>query len=308
MLTKLWSKKGKSSKSQNFNGIIRVIGDRSSGKTTYMAALARWPKADQPGTDKALVKQVQAINDDGEQLISKARNLLEQGESLEPTRLDATPSEVKDYCLRIVLKGNFSRNNINGNQDSNSINIDINCKDYAGEFFADLLYKSNSSILQDYMEDCAQANGILLLLDGMGFRQDIKIVGGLEKFLIELDRADIEPKHRRIAIVITKCEQPELWVNRHDPNLIVKARFPRVVQHLKQWEQSGLGNIDCFATSAFGMVGNRYQKPNMECISRDLAGIKASVIRYPKKWQPFGLVAPIYWLCTGTRHPKLDFE
>jgi len=54
-------------------------------------------------------------------------------------------------------------------------------------------------------------------------------------------------------------------------------------------------------------VGNRYQTPNMECTSRDREGIKA-VIKYPKKWKPFGLVATIYWLCTGKRHPRLDLE
>ena len=135
MLTKLWGKKSKSSKSQNFNGIMRVIGDRSSGKTTYMAALARWPNAD---PIKSAVQQVQAVNDDGEQLINKAKNLLEQGESLEPTPLNATPSEVKDYCLRIILNNKNSGVKVKVNQDSLSLNLNINCKDYAGEFFADL--------------------------------------------------------------------------------------------------------------------------------------------------------------------------
>ena len=308
MLTKWWRKKDhnhNSSKSQNFSGIVRVIGDRFSGKTTYMAALARWPNAD---PTKSAVQQVQAINNDGEQLIDKAKNLLEQGESLEATPLNSPLIEVKDYCLRIILKDNFSGGKLKVNQNSPSINLNINCKDYAGEFFADLLYKSGSSLLQDYMEDCVQANGIMLLLDGMGFRQDAKYVGGLEKFLIELDRAEITAKYRRIAIVVTKCEQPELWVNRHNPQLIVEARFPRILQQLKKWERLGAGSIDCFTTSAFGMVGNRYQTPNMECISHDREGIKASVIRYPKQWKPFGLVAPIYWLCTGKRHPKLDLE
>ena len=307
MLTKWLRNKNNNNNSnfQNFSGILRVIGDRSSGKTTYMSALARWPNAD---PTKSAVQEVQAINNDGERLIDKAKNILEQGESLEATLLHTTPSEVKDYCLQIVLKDNYSGGNVKVNQNSPSINLNINCKDYAGEFFSDLLNKkSGSSLLQDYIEDCVQANGIMLLVDGMGFRQDTKYVGILEKFLIELDRAEIKAKCRRIAIVVTKCEQPELWVNRHDPQLIVEARFPRILQQLKKWERLGAGSIDCFTTSAFGMVGNRYQTPNMECISRDREGIKA-VIKYPKKWKPFGLVAPIYWLCTGKRHPKLDLE
>lgn len=301
-----WKKKSNVTEPQELGGIIRVIGDRSSGKTTYMAALARCPNAD-PKT--SAVQQVQPINSDGEQLIEKAKNILESGDSFEPTFLNAQPNEIKDYCLRIVLKDKFSGIKISGNQDTNLKNLNINCKDYAGEFFSDLIDGSlASSLLQDYMADCVNADGIMLLLDGMGFRQDDRYLGGIEQFLIELDRAEIDAKYRRIAIVITKCEQPELWVNRHNPQLIVEARFPKIYQKLLDWKQLGAGDISCFATSAFGMVGNRYYKPNMECVNRDREGIKASVIKYPQQWKPFGLVAPIYWLCTGKRHPQLDFE
>lgn len=60
-------------------GNIFVIGSRSSGKTTYMAALARWPGTD-PSTSS--VQTVTPIHEDGEALITKAKNILEQGEQL----------------------------------------------------------------------------------------------------------------------------------------------------------------------------------------------------------------------------------
>ena len=304
MSIKWWGNKNKSPESQDLSQVIRVIGDRASGKTTYMAALARWPNAD-PAT--SAVRQVQAIHDNGEKLIDKAKNLLEQGESLEPTPLNAKPEEVKDYSLQIVLQEKYGTNRAKIKQDS-AINLIINCKDYAGEFFSDLVYQPASTLLQDYMADCVGANGFMLLLDGMAFRQDEKYFGGIDKFLVELDRAEIGTKFRRVAIAVTKCEQSELWVNRHKPDLIVEARFPKTLQRLREWEQLGAGSIDCFTTSAFGMVGNHYRKPNMECLARDREGIKASVIKYPRQWKPFGLVAPIYWLCTGKRHPQLDNE
>ena len=190
MSIKWWGNKNKSPESQDLSQVIRVIGDRASGKTTYMAALARWPNAD-PAT--SAVRRVQAINDNGEKLIDKAKNLLEQGESLEPTPLNAKPEEVKDYSLQIVLQEKYGAKKAKIKQDS-AINLIINCKDYAGEFFSDLVYQPNSTLLQDYMADCVGANGFMLLLDGMAFRQDEKYFGGIEKFLVELDRAEIGKK------------------------------------------------------------------------------------------------------------------
>jgi hypothetical protein len=44
---------------------------------------------------------------------------------------------------------------------------------------------------------------------------------------------------------------------------------------------------------------------NYKLLNREQGGTQ-SVIRYPKQWRPFGLVAPLYWLCTNERHPALD--
>ena len=284
---------------------VRVIGDRKSGKTTYMAALARWPGAD-PATSP--VQTVTAINDDGEELITKAKNILEQGEQLEATALDANVYDVKDYGLQIVLKDQFSLRRLKTSIGSSLVRLNINCKDYSGEFFQDVLYQSGTQLLQDYLEDCVQASGIMLLLDGLANRKDTEYANGLDKFLIELDRAETGVRKRRIALVITKCEQPELWVNQHQPKQVATARFPEVMRKLQTWEQSGPGSVDCFISSAFGMLGERYPEPNMKRIRRDREGIKESVLKNPQRWKPFGLVAPIYWLCTGERHKKLERE
>ncbi len=278
---------------------VRVIGARSSGKTTYMAALARWPNAD---PTISAVQTVIPINENGEKLIELAKNILEQGDRLEPTPLVADVYEVKDYSIQIVLKQNFSR------RRNKLVNLNINCKDYSGEFFEDILHQTGTPLLENYLNDCLEAEGIMLLLDGLAHRQDSQYANGLEKFLMELDRAEIGGRERRIALVLTKCEQPELWVNRHQPYKIAKARFPEVVRKLNVWEQSGPGSIEYFTVSAFGMVGERYPAPNMTGLSRTREGIKTSVLKYPQRWKPFGLVAPIYWLCTGERNEQLDLE
>jgi hypothetical protein len=281
------------------SAVVRVIGDRFSGKTTYMAALARWPNADA----QSPVQNITAIGENGEELVEQARDILEQGLELEPTPMEGSLSEVKDYSLSITLKNSSSlRNWSNG---SRVLTLNVSCKDYSGEFFSDLIYQSSDPKLRSYMEDCLEATGIVMLIDGTSNRKDAEYANGLKKFLEQLDRKTLGDQKRQIALVLTKCEQSELWVNRHRPTFLASARFPSVYHQLLSWQDMGAGQIDCFTTSAFGMVGTRYPRPNAEQLSRGQRGIK-SVIHDPKCWKPFGLVAPIHWLCTSERHSQLD--
>lgn len=283
------------------NAVVRVIGDRGAGKTAYMAALARWPNAD----GKSPVQNIIPIGESGEELVAKAQNILEQGLQLEATRLDANAIDVKDYTLRITLKGQFSWKKSHLRIGSQLVNLNVSCKDYAGEFFTDLLQLSGSPQLEDYLEDCLQATGIMFLVDGNSNRKDKEYANALDKFLTALDRTDISVGARRIALVLTKCEQSELWINRHKSSFLAGARFPQICSRLKSWQQMGVGSVDYFTCSAFGMLGQNYPEPNMSLISRGPDGVTA-VIKDPKRWRPFGLVAPIYWICTGDRHQELD--
>lgn len=272
--------------------VLRVIGDRASGKTTYMASLARWPNADPDSP----VQAVTAVDEGGEDLISKAQNILEQGLELERTYLENI-SQVTDCTLQITLK----EKKIN----SPLFNLNISSKDYSGEFFDDLLHQGKNPQLEEYLEDCLQANGIMFLVDGSSRRKDLEYANGLDKLLLALDRNDINGSKRRIALVLNKCEQSDLWVNRDKPGFLASARFPQVCRKLQAWQQMGGGEIEFFTASAFGMLGNKYPEPNVNLLNRSRGGVRA-VIKNPKLWRPFGLVAPIYWLAKGSRHPELD--
>ncbi len=300
-LTKIQTKAKDLSEAVQSNAVLRVIGDRAAGKTTYMASLARWPNAD----PSSPVQTVTSINEEGSELVTKAQNILEQGLELEPTRLDASALDVKDYTLSIALKGQFSWKNSQVSLSSQLLTLNISCKDYAGEFFTDLLHQAGNSQLEDYLEDCLQATGIMFLIDGTTYRKDSEYANGLDKFLMAVDRTEMIAAKRRIALVLTKCEQTDLWVNRHQPAYLASARFPQVHRKLQSWQQLGAGNVDYFTTSAFGMLGTRFQEPNSKQLSRSRDGT-TSVLKDPKRWRPFGLVAPIYWLCTGDRHKELD--
>lgn len=184
-------------------------------------------------------------------------------------------------------------------------NLNISSKDYSGEFFDDLLHQSQNPQLEEYLEDCLQANGIMFLVDGSSRRKDLEYANGLDKLLLALDRNDIGGSKRRIALVLNKCEQSDLWVNRDKPGFLASARFPQVCRKLQSWQQMGGGEIEFFTASAFGMLGNKYPEPNVNLLNRSRGGVRA-VIKNPKLWRPFGLVAPIYWLAKGSRHPQLD--
>ena len=289
-----WFKNNKDNQEINDeSAVIRVIGDRGSGKTAYMASMAYWPNANPDSPVQSIIP----INDEANELVAQAQNILEQGLQLEPTDLNASATEVKDYTLSITLKDRLFAG-------SPMLKLNISCKDYAGEFFSDLIHKLGDSRLEDYLEDCLEATGILFLLDGTTHRKDLEYASGLDKFLMALDRSDLDGKHRRIALVMTKCEQSELWINRHKPKELAMARFPQVHRKLKTWSQSTEGDVSYFTTSAFGMLGNQFPEPNSKKLSRDRNGT-TSVIKNPRRWRPFGLVAPVYWLCTGQHHKEL---
>lgn len=281
---------------------LKVIGDRASGKTTYLASLARYPNANSDSP----VLAVTPFNDDGIKLVTLAQDMLEQGLKLEPTRLnehaDADTLEIPDYGLTLVIQRQSSlrKPQLGGTE----LKLTLNCKDYSGEFFSDLLYRTGDPLLQSYLDDCCEANAILFLVDGIAYRKDTEYAKALDIFL-EAFGSGKEGKKSRIALVLSKCEQPDLWVNRHDPRKLVTARFPEVYRKLETWQKLGKRSVDYFTCSAFGMLGTRYPEANAKQIRRGQDGV-VSVIKDPKNWRPFGLVAPIYWLYTGERHQGLE--
>ena len=288
------------------NANIRIVGDRGSGKTAYMAALAYNPRKsyyDGP------VKSVTTVGERtaGEELIKNAQDILEQGLELEATKTDkSSVSEVKDYGLQIILKDKFSWDK--SNFGSHPIQLRVNCKDYAGEFFNDLIDKPHDPWLLDYFQDCLVATGILFLVDGTSHLRDNDYDKGLLNFFMKLSRSGgQEHQNRRIAFVLSKCELSQLWVSRDNPKQLVQNLFPKTFRQLENWAEgkSQTRQIDYFTSSAFGSLPGEYPEPNTKILSRDRGGYSC-VIQEPRNWQPFGLVAPIYWLASGHRYKELD--
>lgn len=165
---------------------------------------------------------------------------------------------------------------------------------YVGEFFEGA--KSHSSdIYYDYLTTFNPQNKYLLLVDGTSFAKDEYYSKCLEGLLNDITKT--QKNGLRLAFALSKCELPELYVNRDDPHEIIKRRFPQMKAVLETWSAEGQGEVEYFSTSAFGVLGE-YSEPNSTMFRRDKSGTMA-VIKNPSEWKPFGLIEPLYWLCTG---------
>lgn len=52
-----------------------------------------------------------------------------------------------------------------------------------------------------------------MLVDGISYCKDKEFVMGMEKLLMEIDCLEMEMQYWCIVLVLSKCEQLELWVN-----------------------------------------------------------------------------------------------
>lgn len=279
------------------NPEIRIIGARSAGKTTYLSALARYPNARQ----NSPIQSIHPFNESAAKLISMARDILENGLSLAPTRKEEI-NNLPTYTFLIELKSNiFTRKNLR---------FQISLREYCGEIIKDLLHDTANHTLRTYLDDCADASGILLLIDGTS-REDELYAQAFTHLQIELNERLISRNRRlrnyRIAVAFTKAEQAEVWVYRHHIKEFVNLHFPQMQNTLNAWTKTWECPINHFFCSAFGMKGYPPQ-PNIKALTRDSSGV-SGIIANPSVWRPFGLVAPIYWLHTGKDNQKLrDIE
>lgn len=277
-------------------GIIefRMIGDRASGKTTYLAALAYWPISLQ--NDDSPILRVEPYDANTEVLITMAENILRQGDELPQSE------EPILYSLTVELKQNYA-DKLTGKPAK----IRISCVDYPGEFFKNL--RTNKAIVDSYLNDLQSAAGLLLLIDGTS-QTDEDYAKAIKQLETQLNRRLANTpdriKNYRIAVVISKAELPQLWGNLGNLPDFINRKFPYTQKALNSWKTEWKCQIEYFACSAFGWMGTQNQ-PNVKVIERGTQGTKA-IIEDPNVWRPGGLVQPIYWLQTGHRHPKLKAQ
>lgn len=267
-------------------GNIRVIGPRSSGKTTYLAALAYEPAR---GSRKSQNFKVQALNDDTRKLAEKAENIILEGGSLEPSGTYVrTIDDLAVYSFNIQVKKGFS-------QDQFTLAV----RDYPGEIFDDLENGSSNPIYQEFIDECLtkDVSGCLILLTEWKRGTDRHYNRVLRRFIEQMDRHD-RVNDLRLAVVMSKCERGELWPGRLEPEIdLFDVHLPETKKVLK--DSIPDKNLNFYAISTFGVLGRNNPRPNR--IEEWGTDGRNSVLREPNRWRPYGLISPLYWLSKGKR-------
>jgi Double-GTPase 1 len=266
-------------------GNIRVIGPRTSGKTTYLAALAYWPDGRREGSKNSYFK-IQPIGDDTKSLVDKAENIICEGDNLEATVVKGGIDEMPIYSFVIEVNLRF--------QPSKTINLTV--RDYPGEIFDDIVESHPDH--QAFIDECLMADveGCLILISDWNRGQDRTYRRVFEQF-INLMEIQGRSDNLRLAIAMSKCERGELWPGRIEPEIDIFAQhFPETKRLLES--KIPAKNLEFFALSTFGVLKRTDPRPNRVT---DEANIKKASLRKPEKWQPYGMIAPIYWLSTGKK-------
>ncbi|MFM6156234.1 MAG: hypothetical protein ACKPE3_25105, partial [Sphaerospermopsis kisseleviana] len=156
-------------------------------------------------------------------------------------------------------------------------------------------------LLREYIGDCTiDGAGILILLDGTA-QQDEYYAECIYQLLFQLNAATSKnSRSRRVAVALSKCDLPQLWIHRNNPTKKIQARFEGVYSKLKTFHKI---HVEFFATSAYGVLGNDIQIANSHTTKADKNGTRAIILESDfKLWRPFGLIEPIYWLYTGKKY------
>ena len=269
--------------------IIIGIGSSAAGLSTYLATLAYHQKH-QVKSLKVLSCQVTPISADARQLSYKAENILKEQAMLEPGKLyhSFCYHPLYSFTITLEIKGLFWA--------KNTEEVSFGIYDMPDTLLRDIKEFSSSNNFTEYYDDLFSDIGEYFLpIDGTSHREDEVYAKSLEKFTTDLTQRN--PQGCPIAFAVTKCDLSELWVNRDDPRGLVQRRFPKMYAILENWTQENKEKVEYFTTSSFGVFG-KYCEPNSIIISKSKRGTMA-VIRNHQEWQPFGLIEPLYWLCTG---------
>jgi energy-coupling factor transporter ATP-binding protein EcfA2 len=267
-------------------GIIRIIGPRGAGKTTLLAALACVPVL---GYGRRLKNyKIQAQNEDAHLLIDKAEDILKQGESLEPTVIQGGLLAQPLYMLELQVKSWFRAVE----------QIQLEVRDYPGEIFEALSDATSlNPIHHEFWSECvaSDVDGCLVLLADWQAIDDQGTKRILRQFTRLLEAHD-RLSNLRLAVAISKCERGELWSGRLDPKLdLFTQHLPGTLSMLQS--RIPPKNLRLYAVSAFGVLSRTDPRPNrVDVVGSDG---RNSVLRQPKRWQPYGLIDPLYWLSTG---------
>ena len=268
---------------------ITLLGPRSSGKTTYLSALAYFPERRySEGPTAPFV--VRPTNPGATKLKQEAKIKLIGG-----TGHPATQILEPDYSFRIEV-----------NCTKPSVSLVLNATDFPGEGldYIDAPGSQYRQYLERKLTEKGQEQSLLILLGDWEPPYSDSALSGVFEIFTQLIKDSGDPDSLggwRFAVVMNKCERGELWPLRHDPRRDIFQRFlPDTKESLEDFLTTFRippSNLEFFAMSTFGVLKDK-PIPNRKKESQDS---DRDSLRDGQQWRPYGLVDPLYWLATGRR-------
>jgi hypothetical protein len=267
---------------------IGVIGPRSSGKTTYLAALAYWPERRLRGKQKsAFVIERNDGLEANAKIIEKAKERILEGSSFEPTTLLGEVDELASYVFGIKVKRFLRKPTL----------INLVAVDFPGEIFNELVSGGTNPLHEEFIEKCLRKDvkGLLVLLPAWEKGSDSFYEQMVRKFIGLVDSYG-RIEDLRLAVAMSKCERGEIWSGRLEPETdLFNMYLPETTAVLRN--KMPKKNLEFFAISTFGVLSRNNPRPNRV----DQVGQEGgnSVLLETGAWRPYGMIAPLYWLSTG---------
>lgn len=269
-------------------GNICVIGPRSSGKTTYLAALAYWPDQKRTGKNSNSFN-IQPLNEDAKELAYKAENIICEGASLAPTEVAGGIDALPYYSFKVEINRRLQK----------PYGINLAVRDYPGEVFEELEAGVSNSLHEEFINECLMKDvtGCLILLTEWKKGTDKFYRRVLERFTELMDSHD-RANDLRIAVAMSKCERGELWPSRLEPELdLFDVHLPKTKATLQA--KIPEKNLQFYALSTFGVLKRTDPRPNR--VDEFGTDGRHSVLRNASRWRPYNMISPLCWLSNGKR-------
>lgn len=258
-----------------------MVGSRASGKTTYLAALADWPQVRHQNIT------ITPVTEDAKKLKAQVQNKMLNQTALNPTNIDGI--KIKSFYDLPLYQFMIESQRFGGLKKTR---IDLVVRDYPGEIFDALADGISKPVHDQFLDECFVGTvGCLVLLHEWEIGRDNFYCRGFEQFIDLMEKND-RLNNFRLAVVMSKCERGELWPGRLDPEMdIFREHLPKTTQILRQ--RVPKEHLRFYALSTFGVLSRNDPRPNRK---DEIVGGKGSVLRESGKWQPYGMMSPLYWL------------
>ncbi|MGK7956577.1 MAG: hypothetical protein AB4063_15215 [Crocosphaera sp.] len=309
--------KRKVTKSLNYDGDIILIGPLCSGKSTFLAALSALNMAK---NKSPYLKKIDLRSDDSEKLLRWWTDIVMRGVQIAGTSWDNY--NVDDQIDRLAYYGFRWQFEVPDTTlfslVSKQINLEFSLREVSGSSLLFRNYSNLSEILleSDRKESYEQTvsgltdvTQIFILFDALSSNRDKQYaeqITFLENTLNQkLSEKNKNKSNYRIAIGFYKFEQSYLYLYHHKLTDFIERKFYHLQTAMNRWKTEWNCSVEYFACSGYGMIQKGdSRKPN--CQNPPELSAKYARLKNPEAWQPFGLIAPIYWLVTGEKDERID--